>query len=102
MKAEHDREAARRAVARDVALFRFGLIHDALDPGLTAKQRGRLVRSIAAGEHLGPFGRPARVSRASLDRWLRAYRTGGFAALVPAPRRVTRPPRPRSSSWRQR
>jgi len=89
VKAEHDREAARRAVARDVALFRFGLIHDALDPGLTAKQRGRLVRSIAAGEHLGPFGRPVRVSRANLDRWLRAYRTGGFAALVPAPRRLT-------------
>jgi putative transposase len=84
-----DREAARRVLARDIALFRFGLIHDALDPGLTAKQRGRLVRAVAAVEHPGPFGAPVRVSRANLDRWLRAYRTGGFTALVPAPRRVS-------------
>ena len=28
------------------------------------------------------------VSRASLDRWIRDYRRGGFTALVPAPRRV--------------
>ena len=75
-------------LAREIALFRFGLIHDALDPGLTAKQRGRLIRSIAAVEHPGPYGAPVRVSRANLDRWLRAYRTGGFTALVPAPRRV--------------
>jgi putative transposase len=75
-------------LARDIALFRFGLIHDALDPGLTAKQRGRLIHSIAAVEHPGPYGAPVRVSRANLDRWLRAYRTGGFTALVPAPRRV--------------
>jgi putative transposase len=75
-------------LAREIALFRFGLIHDALDPALTAKQRGRLIRSIAAAEHPGPYGAPVRVSRANLDRWLRAYRTGGFTALVPAPRRV--------------
>jgi putative transposase len=83
-----DREAARRELAREIALFRFRLIQDALDPGLTAKQRGRLVRSIAAGVHPGPFGVPVRVSRANLDRWLRAYRTGGFTALLPVPRRV--------------
>jgi putative transposase len=29
-----------------------------------------------------------RVSRATLDRWIRDYRAGGFAALVPAPRRA--------------
>jgi putative transposase len=75
-------------LAREIALFRFGLIHDALDPGLTAKQRGRLIHSIAAAEHPGPYGGPVRVSRANLDRWLRAYRTGGFTALVPVPRRV--------------
>jgi len=86
--AGQEREAARRERAREIALFRFGVIQDALDPGLTAKQRGRLVRSLAAGEHPGPQGMPVRVSRANLDRWLRAYRTGGFAALVPVPRRV--------------
>ena len=84
-----ERESARRVLAREIGLFRFALIHDALDPGLTAKQRGRLVRAVAAVEHPGPFGAPVRVSRANLDRWLRAYRTGGFAALVPVPRRVS-------------
>jgi putative transposase len=89
VNAEQDRQAARRVLARDIALFRFGLIQEALDAGLTAKQRGRLIRAVAAGEHRGPFGGQVRVSRANLDRWIRAYRTGGFTALVPTPRRVT-------------
>ena len=81
-------EAGRLVRAREVGLFRYGLISDALDPGLTTRQRGRLVRSIAAREHPGPFGDLVRVSRATLDRWVRDYRRGGFAALVPAPRRL--------------
>ena len=85
---EQDREDARRVRAREVGLFRYGLIQDALDAGLSTKQRGRLVRAVAARAHPGPFGTPVRVSRASLDRWIRAYRAGGFAALVPTPRRV--------------
>ena len=89
MSAQQDREAARRVLARDIALFRFGLIQEALDAGLTAKQRGRLIRSIAAEQHRGPLGAPVTVSRVSLDRWLRAYRVGGFSGLIPTPRRVT-------------
>jgi len=72
-----------------VGLFRYALIQDALDPALSTKQRGRLVRAVAGRAHPGPFGAPVRVSRASLDRWIRAYRAGGFTALVPAPRRLT-------------
>ncbi len=34
------------------------------------------------------FGRQVRVSRGTIDRWTRAYRQGGFAALVPEPRQV--------------
>jgi putative transposase len=85
---EQDQEGARRARAREVGLFRYALISDALDPALSTKQRGRLVRAVAAQSHPGPFGRPVRVSRPSLDRWIRHYRAGGFAALVPAPRQV--------------
>lgn len=88
MTKEQDQDNARRARAREVGLFRYGLIQDALDEGLSTKQRGRLVRALAAKSHPGPFGAPVRVSRATLDRWIRDYRTGGFAALVPAPRRV--------------
>src|SRR5664279_3799321 len=86
---EQDQDSARRARASQVGLFRYGLIQDALAAGLSTKQRGRLVRAVAAGTHPGPFGAPVRVSRASLDRWIRDYRRGGFTALVPAPRRVT-------------
>ena len=68
---------------REIGLFRYALIRDAADPALSAGERGRLVRAIAGREHLGPDGRPVRVSRVTLDRWLRAYRHGGFEALVP-------------------
>jgi putative transposase len=85
---EQEEDSARRVRAREVGLFRYGLISDALDPGLSTKQRGRLVRAVAAQTHPGPFGLLVRVSRPSLDRWIRGYRAGGFAALVPAPRRV--------------
>jgi putative transposase len=85
---EQDQDNARRARAREVGLFRYSLIQDALNQELSTKQRGRLVRAIAARSHLGPFGTPVRVSRATVDRWIRDYRAGGFAALVPAPRRV--------------
>ena len=75
----------RRARARDVGLFRYALIREAADGGLTNRERGRLVRQLAGTEHVGPFGEKVRVSRASLDRWIRAWRAGGFDALVPAP-----------------
>jgi putative transposase len=75
--------------ARAVGLFRYALIREAADSSLSTKQRGRLVRALAAREHLGPFGEPVRVSRATIDRWIRDWRRGGFDALVPPPRRVS-------------
>lgn len=72
--------------ARAIGLFRYQLIREAADPAHSTKARGVLVRQIAAVEHMGPFGRPVRVSRQSLDRWIRDWRRGGFDALVPSPR----------------
>ncbi|GFG49085.1 hypothetical protein MAGR_05260 [Mycolicibacterium agri] len=46
------------------------------------------MREIAAGTHTDPFGNQVRISRETLDRWIRRYRAGGFEALVPAPRRL--------------
>ncbi|MGP3967683.1 DDE-type integrase/transposase/recombinase [Streptomyces sp. 6N223] len=83
---EEDRRRAEKA--RQVALFRYSLIQDLLDPTLSTRQRGALCRRIAAAEHTDPFGRQVRVSRNTLDRWARYYRTGGFAALVPEPRKA--------------
>ncbi len=74
---------------RDIGLFRYGLIREAADPALSRAERGALVRSLAAAEHLAPDGRRLRVSRTTLDDWIRAWRSGGFDALVPRPRRVS-------------
>jgi len=75
--------------ARDIALFRYGLIRPAADAELSTRQRGRLVRELAAAEHMGPFGEGrVRVSRVTLDRWIRAWRAGGFDALVPSTRNL--------------
>lgn len=89
MTAADDEQARRAGRARAVALFRYSLIREAADPGLSTRQRGRLVRELAAREHAGPFGEPVRVSRPSLDRWIRAWRGGGFDALMPPARQVT-------------
>ncbi len=88
MAFSHDEERVRAERARAIGLFRYALIREAADRQLSTKQRGRLVRALAEREHEGPFGQPVRVSRASIDRWIRAWRRGGFDALVPEPRRV--------------
>ena len=71
---------------REVGLFRYALVRDAADPALSKAERGRLVRALCGREHVGPDGRLVRVGRTTLDRWVRAYRAGGFQALVPRPR----------------
>jgi putative transposase len=73
---------------RDIALFRYGLIRPAADEDLSPAERGRLVRELAGRGHRGPDGDWGTVGRSTLDRWIRDYRTGGFDALVPAPRKT--------------
>lgn len=77
-------DVTRRGRAQQVALFGYQLICPALDPVLSTKARGRVVRAIAAGTHQGPFGGQHSYSRDSLDRWIRRYRAGGFDALMPS------------------
>jgi putative transposase len=69
-----------------IALFRYSLIREAADPALSTRERGALVRALAERAHLGPTGERVRVSRNTLDRWIRAWRVGGFPALLPDPR----------------
>lgn len=84
-------EAAHESVkrqerAQQVALFRYQVICPALDPALSTRTRGRIVRAIAARDHQGPFGGTHQYSRDTLDRWIRRYRTDGFEGLKPSPR----------------
>ena len=69
----------------DLALFRYAIIRDAIDERLTKSQRGVIVRDLASRLHRHPSGCDVTVSRHTIDRWLRAYRSGGFDALLPAP-----------------
>jgi putative transposase len=77
---------ARLERARAIGLFRYMLIREAADPALTSRQRGAMVREIAAREHEDPSGRPVRLTRWTLDRWIKEWRQDGFDALVPSPR----------------
>lgn len=85
MSAE-DEQKTRAERARAIGLFRYQLIREAADPAHSTKERGRMIRALAETEHTDPFGRRVRVSRQTLDRWIRDWRAGGFDALVPSPR----------------
>lgn len=80
--------------AREVGLFRYTLIRQAADPALSARERGRLVRELAAVAHVGPFGDRVQISRETLDRWIRAWRRSGFDGLLP----LTRTGSPRTAA----
>ncbi|MFD3381346.1 MULTISPECIES: DDE-type integrase/transposase/recombinase [unclassified Streptomyces] len=84
--AQPNDEEARTERARRIGLFRYMLIREAADPGLTGRQRGALVRKLAQQEHIDADGRAIRISRWTLDRWILEWRQGGFDALVPSPR----------------
>ena len=73
--------------SRDVALQRYSLVREVADPALKPSERGELVRALASVEHLGPEGNYFKVSRPTLDRWIRAWRAGGFDALMPKARK---------------
>jgi putative transposase len=84
-----EEDSKRMQRARAVGLFRYQLIREAADPAHSTRERGRLVRAIVAAEHTDAFGRRVRVSRPTVDRWIRDWRTGGFDALVPSPRQTS-------------
>ncbi len=68
------------------ALFRYSLIRELADPELGPRQRGARIRALAATDHAFD-GQRVEVTGPTLRRWLRAWRAGGFQALVPAVRR---------------
>jgi putative transposase len=86
MSKAEDEQQARLERAREIGLFRYMLIREAADATLSRRQRGKLVRAIAAQSHTDPFGRVVTLTRWTLDRWIQEWRRGGFDALVPNPR----------------
>ena len=79
---------SRRERGEQVALWRYQVIRDAIEECLTPKQRGQVVRSIAAASHPGVNGGSVMISRETVDRWVAAWRRGGFEALRPKDKMV--------------
>ena len=75
MTEPHDRQA--------IALFRYGLIADLIH--LPAGSRGLYarLREKAAADHSIPGSPRIRVAPETLRHWLKAWRRGGFDALLP-------------------
>lgn len=69
--------------AEQVALRRYELISEAVNPRLGPAERGEIVRAIAARTHEQPDGTQLVVSRNTLDRWIKAYRKSGLNGLKP-------------------
>jgi putative transposase len=72
-----------------VALHRWAVIAEATNDRLSSAERGAVVRQIAARTHDHPDGSPRRYSRGTIDRWVRAWRSGGLEALKPTKRADT-------------
>ena len=77
---------ARKDRAEKIALFRYQLIREAANEAVTSRQRGPMVRALAAAAHRGPFGGTVRVSKDTIDRWIRIWRRDGFDGLKPKDR----------------
>jgi putative transposase len=72
--------------AETVALHRYHVVAEATNPRLSPAERGSLVRHLARQSHVHPDGSAHVYSRATLDRWVRAYREQGLDGLRPQPR----------------
>jgi len=86
MSKAEDEQQTRLDRAREIGLFRYMLIREAADPGLSKRERGAMIRDIASQSHKDPFGRIVKLTRWTLDRWVKDWRVGGFDALIPSPR----------------
>src|SRR5437763_17165748 len=69
-----------------IALLRFRIIGEAVNPRLTPAERGQLVRELANQPYEHPDGSSWTYSRVTLGRWIRAYRERGLEGLRPPPR----------------
>jgi putative transposase len=69
-----------------LALFRYSVIAEAINPRLSPAERGRVARELAARTWVTPEGTERYFSRTSIDRWLRSYAKDGLAGLRRLPR----------------
>lgn len=75
--------ARRGPSPKQIALWRFGMIEEALDPDLSRHQQSRLILQICRTPLRWPQGPDRCPGRATLYRWIRAFKKRGFEALKP-------------------
>lgn len=80
-----DKARPPKPMARDWAVFRYGLISEALRP-LEGQTVSEVLQRAAARQHQLPDGTLRRYSVAALRLWLDAYRREGLDALLPRAR----------------
>jgi putative transposase len=71
---------------RDIALFRYGVIAELVQWPEGAKGLYERIEAKAAREYAIPGSTRTRVAAETIRHWLKAYRKGGFEALLPKPR----------------
>ena len=76
----------RNELNEQVALHRYAVIAEALPARLSGAERGAIVKQVAGRVHVHPDGSDRRYSRATIDRWVRAWRAGGLDGLRPQAR----------------
>ena len=79
----HDLDTDRR---QSIGLFRYGLIADLLQLPPGGKGLYERLAAKAALDYTIPGSRRTRVAAETLRDWLKAYRRGGFEALLPKER----------------
>ncbi len=75
------------AKAEKLALFRYGLVAPLVLEALPRGELTRRAQQIAARHYDIPHSKRISISVDTLLDWALRYRTGGFAALAPQPRR---------------
>jgi len=71
---------------QQVANFRYGLIAPLVSRKLGTGEQMALMRDIVSHVYETPTGEDKRISLRTLERYVQAYRTGGWDALMPSPR----------------
>ncbi|MCL0081448.1 DDE-type integrase/transposase/recombinase [Peptococcaceae bacterium] len=71
---------------QEVANFRYGLVASLVTRKLNAGEQAALLREITSHTYDIPYSQSKTVSLRTLERYLKAYREGGWEALLPSER----------------
>lgn len=71
---------------QEIANFRYGLIAPVVTRKLSSGEQAVMLREIASHVYDIPYSKTERVSLRTLERYIQAYRKGGWDALLPSQR----------------